>query len=367
MLFPLAVKNWFFTNYLKVKEITMRRLKCLITSFFLMFLTGLSNAQQLTDSNTISHQPVEHGYFLSGPHTHKNLSVYFIHNKAQVKKTEYVPLEEALEKGIVRVNETGDVNNLTAENLSPKYHVFIQSGDIVKGGKQDRTIGQDVVLAPKSGKVPLNAFCVEQGRWETRGREKVQQFSSSNKRLSSKELKIAAKRAKSQGEVWKAVEEEQQKLGRKLGKSVKSEVSDSSLQLTFEDKDLRKASEDYSKAISRMGLKTKDIVGYAYTINGTFNTADIYESNDLFNKIWNKALEAAAYEAVAAPDPVKPLGSAPSTEYIAQQINSGLQGKVDGQNDYTNSQLVTREAKDNYAFETLNKKGEVIHLNVIHK
>jgi hypothetical protein len=332
-----------------------------------MSLTGMAVAEQSPVTKTVSPRPVEKGYFLTAPHTHKNLSVYFIHQKAQVKKADYLSLEEALEKGIVRVNETGDVNNLTAENLSSKHHVFIQSGDIVKGGKQDRTIGQDVVLAPKSGKVSLNAFCVEQGRWQPRGEEEVQKFSSSKKSLSSKELKIAAKKSKSQGEVWKAVEQEQDKLGRKLGKSVKSGVSDSSLQLTLEDKDLEKASKAYGEAISPVGFSNKDAVGYAYAINGEFYAADIYQSNDLFKKMWPKALDAAANEAVAASDPVKPLEPAPGAEYIAQQINAGLQGKVDERVESKNSRAISREAKDNYAFETQNKKGEVIHLNVIQK
>jgi hypothetical protein len=351
----------------EVKEITMQRLQNLITLLFLLPLFGTANAKQPQDTVIVSQQPVEKGYYVTGSHTHKNLSVYFIHNRAQVKKADYVSLEEALDKGIVQVNETGDVNNLTAENLSSRYHVFIQSGDIVKGGKQDRTIGQDVVLAPKSGKVALSAFCVEQGRWQSRGSEEVAQFSSSKKSLSSKELKIATKKAKSQSEVWKAVEKEQDKLSRKLGKSVKSGVSDTSLQLTLEDEDLQKASQAYGKAISPIGFKDKDIVGYAYTINGTFIAADIYESNDLFKKIWTKALDAAAYEAVAAPNQVKPLGQAPGTKYITQQINNGLQGKIDDQVDSKNSRSITREAKDNYAFETQNIKGELIHLNVIQK
>jgi hypothetical protein len=84
--------------------------------------------------------------------------------------------------------------------------------------------------------------------------------------LSSKELKIAAKKAKSQSDVWKAVEEEQQKLGRKLGKSVKDRASGTSLQLTLEDEDLQEKSSAYVQAIAPKGLATKDIVGFAYTI-----------------------------------------------------------------------------------------------------
>jgi hypothetical protein len=345
----------------------MRLSTYLITSVFILFLTGPTYAKQPSDSKTISPQPVEKGYFLSGPYAHKNLSVYLIHNAAQVKRAAYIPLDEALEKGIVRVKETGDVNNLVAENHSSEYYVFIQSGDIVKGGKQDRTIGHDVVLRPKSGKVPLNAFCVEHGRWHPRGNEKVQQFSSSKKRLSSKGLKLAAKKAKSQSEVWKAVEEEQQKLSRKLGTSVKSRVSETSLQLTLEDEAVQRESEAYIRAISPKGHAAKDIVGYAYAINGKFNTADIYASNDLFKKIWAKALAAAACEAVAAPELTKPLDPAPDTKTISEQINHGFQGEVDSRKNHKNSHLTTREAKASYVFETRTLSGEVIHLNVIQK
>lgn len=345
----------------------MKPLKRLTTIFFSLALAGAAHAQQLSDPITLSPHPVQQGLFVSGPHTHKNLSVYFIHNKAQVQGTEYISLDEALEKGIVRVNETGDVNNLTAENISSQYHVFIQSGDIVKGGKQDRTIGEDVVLAPQSGQVALNAFCVESGRWRPRGKEKAQQFQSAKKRLSSKELKIAVKKAKSQGEVWKAVEAEQQKLSRKIGKSVKNKVSDTSLQLTLEDKDVQKESRAYVQVIYSRGLATNDIVGYAYTINGAFNTADIYQSNGLFKKVWAKALEAAACEAVASAEPARPSAPAPSAMYVCEQISHGVQGKIDGVKKYKNRRLITREAKENYAFETRNKSGDVIHLNVIHK
>jgi hypothetical protein len=345
----------------------MRLLNYLITTFTILSLSGVADARQSSEPVTILSQPVNQGYFLTGAYSHKNLSVYLIHNKAQVKMRQYIPLGEALERGIVQVNETGDVNRLTAENLSSQFHVFMQSGDIVKGGKQDRTIGQDVVLAPGSGKVPLKAFCVEQGRWRPRGKERVQQFSSSKKRLSSKELRIAAKKSKSQGAVWKAVEREQQKLSRKLGKSVKSKVSDTSLQLTLEDKDLQKESAAYVRAIAPKGLETNDIVGYAYAVNGTFNSADLYGSNDLFRKMWAKALEAAAYEAVAVHEPEKPLVPAPGTSDIGRQINHAAQGRIDGSIDNKKSCQISREAKSGYAFETRTQKGEVIHLNVIQK
>ena len=49
----------------------------------------------------------------------------------------------------------------------------MQSGDIVKGGQQDRVLTVSLMLPPKSGRIPIASFCVEQGRWPARGKEDV--------------------------------------------------------------------------------------------------------------------------------------------------------------------------------------------------
>src|SRR5262249_1349428 len=73
---------------------------------------------------------------LSGPPSHENLTVYFIHGPSAPGKVP-LTLEEALAKRVVEVHETGNVNELEVRNLGGD-EVFIQSGDIVKGGQQDR-------------------------------------------------------------------------------------------------------------------------------------------------------------------------------------------------------------------------------------
>ncbi len=107
-------------------------------------------------------------------------------------------LEEALDKGAVTVHETGSVGQLAIENTG-KDEVLIHAGDIVKGGQQDRVLTTTMVLKPKSGKVPLDAFCVEQGRWAARGKEDVKRFASSKEMMPSREAKLAMK-AKSRAE-----------------------------------------------------------------------------------------------------------------------------------------------------------------------
>src|SRR5262249_28919010 len=93
---------------------------------------------------------------VTAPVSHDNLSVYFIQGPDAVADTHKVAtLQEALDAGWAVVNETGNVNDLTVENRSTDYELFIQEGDMIKGGKQDRVIAVDLLLPPKSGVVPL--------------------------------------------------------------------------------------------------------------------------------------------------------------------------------------------------------------------
>src|SRR5215208_5420126 len=109
---------------------------------------------------------------LSGPYTHGNLTVFLVHGPDKLKNREFLTLEEAMAKKVAVVHETSNVNELAIEN-SGDTDVYVQSGDIVKGGKQDRTIAMDFIVPAKSGKLPIGSFCVEHGRWQQRGAEDV--------------------------------------------------------------------------------------------------------------------------------------------------------------------------------------------------
>ena len=106
-----------------------------------------------------------------------------------VVNVQYV--EQKTEEKVV-VHETGQVNELAVENVSADADVFIQSGDIVKGGRQDRMIAQDFVVPARSGKMPIASFCVEQGRWSRRGSEQSHAFAASSDQVAGKALKMAA-------------------------------------------------------------------------------------------------------------------------------------------------------------------------------
>lgn len=241
-------------------------------------------------------------YRFSGPYTHDNLTVFLIHGDDQIKSKDILTLEEALKQKKAVVHETKNVNQLSIENTSGA-EVFVQAGDIVRGGQQDRIIAFDLIVPPKSGKLPLAAFCVEAGRWTARGKEAAEQFSSSANAAYSNELKIAARMngatAANQRFVWDKVAKGQMALENTLKADVKAGESKSSLELTLEHKKVLEAVDAYVKKLQGSPKKEKDAIGYAVVINGKVHNADVYASSGLFQKLWPKLLKTSAVEAVA--------------------------------------------------------------------
>jgi hypothetical protein len=238
-------------------------------------------------------------YRLSGPYTHDNLTIFLIHGADPIKGKKFLTLDEALEQKKVIVHETKSVNQLSVENLSATDEVFIQAGDIVKGGQQDRLLAFDMIVPPRSGKVPIHSFCVEAGRWTGRGQEAAGWFGSAKDQAAMKDLKLAARQAADQRRVWDNVARAQKKLSENAGGSVKAAGSETSLQLTLEHKKLLAAVDGYVKKLAASGDGQGDVIGFAFAVNGQVNSADVYANSALFRKLWPKLLKASAVEAVA--------------------------------------------------------------------
>jgi len=233
-------------------------------------------------------------------------------------------LQEAIERKLFRVYEKSDVNELEVENLSKELDVFIQAGDIVKGGKQDRVLAISIIIPARSGRVKIEAFCVESGHWQKRGNEDSSKFESSNDRVVTKELKIAANATRSQQEVWASVAKAQDSLSKNVGGDVKSGASASSLQLSLENDKVAASVDQYIRALNKIADGKSDVIGYAFAINGKLNSADVYVSNALFKKLWPKMLKATATEAVAESRGVrlaKTVNAAAVTEMIGASEN----------------------------------------------
>lgn len=247
------------------------------------------------------------------PLAHENLSVYFVYGPDAVADVKLMSLQEALDRDLAVVHETGNVNTLAIENLSPEYELFVQSGDIVKGGRQDRMVQYDMLVPPRSGVVPMPAHCVEQGRWSGRGGESSGRFSSSAKCAAGKELKYA-NYAGQQAAVWDNVKRNQDKLNDNLKSNVNADASPTSFQLTLEANALVAKVTEYETALRAAGEDRDNIIGVVFVVNGQISGAEVYGSNALFRKAWPKLLNAAAVEAIGERD--ARVASAPSAREV---------------------------------------------------
>jgi hypothetical protein len=248
---------------------------------------------------------------ISGPFTHANLSIFLLHGKDVLPPGQkLLTLQEALEQKKLVVNETSTVNQLSVENTSSDCSVFIQAGDIVKGGKQDRLMAVDMIVPPKSGLLPIASFCCEAGRWTKRGGEDATKFGASIAQAANKDVKLALNAARSQSTVWEKVREAQMKLSKNVGKPVASAASPSSYQLTLEDKDLLAKVDAYVTALKKAADEKNDTVGFVIVINGKVSGAEQYGSHELFLKLWPKLIRAAAVDALSEFDAKKKFEAA---------------------------------------------------------
>jgi hypothetical protein len=288
-------------------------------------------------------------------------------------------------KGTVRVAETGAVNELKIENLGDE-DVFIQSGDIVKGGRQDRVLTVSFVLPRKSGEVPVASYCVEHGRWSARGTENVKEFAGSYNSLPSREAKLAMKAPQltapeggiqgisrnhaldetstRQRAVWDEVARTQHKLSAGVNESVASPASATSLELSLENEKLKELRSEYAKALEDKA-GADDIVGFVFAVNGRINSADVYPSNGLFRKMWGKLLTACVTEAVG--ERQEAAAAAPSIDAVRDFLSGAEKGMPHAQEIGSLARQETRDADAALFVQAAKPSGDWVHRNYLKK
>jgi hypothetical protein len=75
-------------------------------------------------------------------------------------------MDQALAKKLLVIDEMKDarVSQARFVNKSGDKMIFLMAGEVITGGKQNRTLTSDALLAPDSATV-LELYCVQQGRW----------------------------------------------------------------------------------------------------------------------------------------------------------------------------------------------------------
>src|SRR6516165_6229886 len=158
-----------------------------------------------------------HDYKVLPAITKSNLSLFPIVGGAELNTAAFLTLDEGLRSGQVVITETGttttplvrpsphyplpnpsgQVNRLALLNNSDRP-LLLLAGEVVTGGKQDRVIGVDGIVPPKSEPVDFSVFCVEPGRWVASS----QHFNSMNSAMAQPSVRLPAMAMRDQNSVW---------------------------------------------------------------------------------------------------------------------------------------------------------------------
>ena len=269
---------------------------------------------------------------LLDPVSYENLTVFPVVSSSGYDTSSFVTLEEGLSSGEVTVNEQGadviyrnrdgsrptvqnyggpSVNQLVLVNHG-KRPLLLLAGELVSGGKQDRVIGKDRIVAPFSEPLPLNVFCVEHGRWSAGS-----QFNEAKTIVHPSVREQAAVKQK-QGDVWAAVTggsvaampssaPPPQVSTTELAETIRTDAPTQSYSKLYGSHRVSVPVETVVNEIQRRfrreisGLKGERVVGVVVAYGGEVAWSDIFASDELFNHYWNKLLRSYAVEAVARP------------------------------------------------------------------
>ncbi|MCU0681351.1 MAG: hypothetical protein MUF34_03675 [Polyangiaceae bacterium] len=226
-----------------------------------------------------------------------NLTIFPVLAREQPDLGPFTTLEAALSRHEAEVREMGEgaqVNTLTVENKG-KTPIFILAGTVLEGGKQDRQVGQDVVVGAEQA-VNIDAFCVEQGRWTASraGRVTGGKFGPA-KVLADSSVRTAGQYKKNQSEVWSEVS--------KVNGANHKESASSALAASLDDAELRAERERAAGAIGSFfdDLKpANDAVGFAYAVDGKVRGVRWFVNHQIFGLFRGALTESAAAEASTA-------------------------------------------------------------------
>jgi len=296
---------------------------------------------------------------VAGPFPHKNLAVFFLYESgASGDETDYMTLQEASKAGLVKIFERDDA---TVRQLVITYDgdkpLFIIAGELVSGGKQDRTMQHSLVVPPKTRNAPLPSFCVEQTRWGGGKKFTITGDMASNNSQ-------AALNTGDQSSVWSSVKKYKSSLRDNVsaasGRRVQASKT-SSMNEELSDGSVKKLLGGYEEAMGKVALDIRRPVGLAYAVDGKMTAMHVFDSSILFKKLRPKLLRAGSVDAAAARFDKKP--TAVTVRDLANFIAAAWDGKKSTLKPGMDN-LVTRYVASRTFTSELRYKAMLVHSQV---
>ncbi|HTQ66109.1 MAG TPA: DUF6569 family protein [Puia sp.] len=270
---------------------------------------------------------------------YKNLKIIPIRPKAGFghSNSDIISLSQALRQGLATVSERGtasteNVHFLRINNNSNKS-LFISSGELMEGGRQDRITARDTILSASNKDQYIPVMCVEEGRWS----DKEKKFIYSN--YANPHLRKILDENKNQVLIWK-------EISNQLGQGNIKNKTFSYLSRNM-DKKISTANDEYFRYFQNK-FKNADssIVGFICVSGDRVIGCDIFSSTDLFYGQLDPLLKGYTDEAVFFGATVS-LPDKSVKEYMDKLLT----------NEKSQEEFVRENGK------IFRRAGEVIHIN----
>jgi hypothetical protein len=259
--------------------------------FSILFLVAFYNlrAQEITYDNVY----VDYDSAI----VYKNLKIVPIRPKQGFGNNtpHVISLSQAIQAGIATVSERGtasteNVHFLRINNRSDQT-IFISSGELFSGGRQDRMITRDTLLEANGRDQYVSVMCVEEGRWS----DKERKFSYMN--FANPTLRKVLDSSKNQVLIWREIQ-------RQLDESKITNKSFAYLARATDKKMIQLNDEYYQYFKNRFKLTDSTIVGIACISGDKVIGCDIFASIGLFYSQLDPLLKGYCDESVYTGKPI---------------------------------------------------------------
>lgn len=252
-----------------------------------------------------------------------------------------ISLSQAIHDGLVAVSERGtasvdNVHWLRINNHSDKS-LYVASGEIIAGGRQDRMMAKDTILVPSGKDQYVPAMCVEEGRWA----EKEKKFNYGN--FANQHLRKVLDSTHNQVLIWNEIDR-QLRDGNFKNKTM-AYLSRGA------DKNFVTTNEDYFKFfMQKIRNSDSNIVGFVCVSGDKVIGSDIFADTHLFYNQVEPLLRGYIDEAVLFGAPVR-MPDPPIKKYMDKLLSS----------EASQEEFVKRMGK------IFRQDGKVIHVNTFLK